>query len=234
MHQANRLVSYGHPTTKEAADWLLFWYTKTQLSIYLTRHGQNQDNVEGILNGHRDLPLTDKGIEQAGLVAAELQASGIHFDKIYASPLQRAYRTAEIIADAVGAEKPEVFPELIERDFGVMTGKPQSEIEALCSPDIIKTNTITYFLSPEGAETFPDLVERGKRILAIIHDKHKDGNILLVSHGDIGKMIYCAFYTLDWKDVLTMFHFGNSEVLVLSPNTDPNDAYLYRAEQHNL
>lgn len=204
------------------------------LNIYLVRHGQDEDNISGILNGRRDMPLTDKGLEQAGLVAAELQASGIHFDKIYASPLQRAYRTAEVIADAVGAEKREVMPELIERDFGVMSGKPQSQIKELCSPDIIQTDTITYFLSPEGAETFPDLIERAKEIITTIEQKHADGNILLVSHGDIGKMIYCAYYNLDWKDVLTMFHFGNSEVLILSPNSDPKDVYLYQAVQHNL
>ncbi|HEY1074961.1 MAG TPA: histidine phosphatase family protein [Patescibacteria group bacterium] len=204
------------------------------LHIYLARHGQDQDNIQGILNGRRDMPLTEKGLEQAGLVAGELQASGIHFDKIYASPLQRAYKTAEIIADAVGAEKPEPMELLIERDFGIMTGKPQSEIVALCSPDIIKTSTITYFLSPEGAETFPDLIVRAKEILEEIRGKHTDGNILLVSHGDIGKMIYCAFYNLDWQDVLHMFHFGNSEVLVLSPDSNAQDVYLYQAEQYNL
>ncbi len=204
------------------------------LTIYLARHGQDEDNAKAILNGQRDMPLTEKGLEQAGLVAAELQQSGIHFDKIYASPLQRAYRTAEVIADALGAEKPEVLAELIERDFGMMTGKSQSQIEELCAPDIIKTNTITYFLSPEGAETFPNLVERGQRILEIIRRKHQDGNILLVSHGDIGKMIYCAFYNLDWRDVLQLFHFGNSEVLVLSPSSTPEDVYLYQTEQHNL
>jgi probable phosphoglycerate mutase len=34
------------------------------MKIYLTRHGQNEDNLNGILNGHRDLPLTDLGRDQ--------------------------------------------------------------------------------------------------------------------------------------------------------------------------
>lgn len=204
------------------------------LTIYLARHGQDQDNANAILNGHRDMPLTDKGLEQAGLVAAELLQSGIHFDKIYASPLQRAFKTAEIIADSVGAEVPEKMPELIERDFGVMTGKPQNQIEELCAPNIIKTDTITYFLSPEGAETFPGLVKRGQKILEIIRSKHKDGNILLVCHGDIGKMIYCAFYNLNWQEILHKFHFGNSEVLALSEHSHSDDVYLYQTVQHNL
>jgi len=35
------------------------------LHIYLTRHGQDQDNAHGILNGHRNTPLTELGIQQA-------------------------------------------------------------------------------------------------------------------------------------------------------------------------
>ncbi len=204
------------------------------LTIYLARHGQNEDNVDGILNGHRDRPLTDKGLEQAEVLAAYIQNSGVRFDKIYTSPLLRAYRTAEIIADSLGAEKPEVLPLLIERDFGIMTGKPLGQIEELCSPDIIKTDTVTYFLSPKGAETFPELLDRGKQILSGIQEEHQEGKILLVSHDNIGKMIYCAYYDLGWKDVLTQFHFGNSDVLVLSPSFNASNAYLYQTEQYNL
>ncbi|MBP7769257.1 histidine phosphatase family protein, partial [Candidatus Saccharibacteria bacterium] len=35
------------------------------MSIYIARHGQNKDNAEGILNGHRDRPLTELGRRQA-------------------------------------------------------------------------------------------------------------------------------------------------------------------------
>ena len=35
------------------------------LKIYLVRHVQNKDNADGILNGHRDEPLTDLGFAQA-------------------------------------------------------------------------------------------------------------------------------------------------------------------------
>lgn len=37
--------------------------------IYLARHGQDKDNSEGILNGHRDTPLTDIGIMLANVLA---------------------------------------------------------------------------------------------------------------------------------------------------------------------
>ena len=44
--------------------------------------------------------------------------------------------------------------EIIERDFGMMTGRFDGYIEEMCSPDIIKTDAITYFLNPDDVETF--------------------------------------------------------------------------------
>jgi broad specificity phosphatase PhoE len=130
------------------------------LKIYLARHGQNEDNAKGILNGHRDLPLTPKGVEQAEEVAREIAAAQMGFTHIYASPLSRAFTTAEIIARAIGGPTPEVEELLIERDFGVMTGVEQSRIKELCAPDVIQAELITYFLSPEVRRP-SDLVERG-------------------------------------------------------------------------
>src|ERR1043166_6126827 len=193
------------------------------LKIYLARHGQNKDNAEGILNGHRDEPLTEKGVEQAHEVADKIKATGIHFDHVYSSPLQRAYHTAEIICNTLGIAKPEILPDLIERDFGIMTGQQQSRIKELCSPDIVETDPITYFLGPEGAETFPQLIERANKVLSEVRARHADGNILLVTHGDFGKMIYAAYYNLDWMNVLKMFHFGNSELLELSAESGPEE-----------
>lgn len=203
------------------------------LKIYLARHGQDGDNVNGILNGHRNEPLTELGLQQARTLAQEIKGAGITFDAIYSSPLRRAYTTAEAISQTLGIEKPAVMPDLIERDFGIMTGKPTKDIATLCAPDIIQANPICYFLSPEGAETFPQLVERGKRIIAEVQQKHHDGSVLLVSHGDIGKMIYAAYYNLDWKTVLTQFHFGNSEMLLLSEDSSPDEAHVFQFEQHN-
>ena len=204
------------------------------LKIYLARHGQDMDNAGRILNGRRDEPLSEKGIEQANEVALKIKQTGIYFDYVYSSPLQRAYKTAEIIADTLRISKPEILPDLIERDFGIMTGKPQSTIKEVCSPDIFQTDTICYFLNPAGAETFPQLIERAKKLLGMLQSKHKDGNILLVTHGDFGKMIYTAYYNLDWMHVLKMFHFGNSELLELSVESSPNETHVFKIEQHNL
>jgi len=202
------------------------------LKIYLARHGQDEDNVRGILNGHRDQPLTALGQEQAQKLADFIVEQGITFDYVYCSPLQRARQTALAVTNKLGLPEPSIYPELIERDFGSMTGQLIPDIEKLCAPSILKTATVTYFLEVPGAELFPDLLLRAKKFLAAIKEKHESGSILLVSHGDFGKMIYAAHYGLKWENVLTDFHFGNTELILLD-NGLPNEAFMFKAKQFN-
>lgn len=203
------------------------------LKIYITRHGQNIDNQNGILNGHRDEPLTELGEKQAYIVANEIKSIDLKFDVVLSSPLQRAHKTAEIISRISDQPQPIVYSNLIERNFGVMTGLAVNKIEEMCAPDIIKTETITYFLNPKGAETFPDLLMRAETIINDVKTKYSDKSVLLVTHGDIGKMIYAQFYNLPWKQVLTDFHFGNSEILYLSEGTDITKTRLFTSTQYN-
>lgn len=181
--------------------------------LYIVRHGQNEDNANGILNGHRDMPLTELGREQARGLAASIRAQGLQFDTVYASPLSRALETARILADGVGFPEPQVYDDLIERDFGDMTGRPVGDIKKLCAPDIIETDTVTYFLRPDGAETFPALLARGRRVCNDIVQRHPRQTVLLVCHGDIGKMIYAAATKTPWQQALTEFHFDNTDII---------------------
>lgn len=203
------------------------------LKIYLARHGQDEDNAKGILNGRRNEPLTRLGVEQAQALAENVKASGLEFAAVYSSPLARAYKTAQIVTEALGVAKPVVLETLIERDFGDMTGRPQKDIERLCAPKILKADPVVYFLSPEGAETFPTLVQRGAKAIRWVEERHSNGNILLVAHGDLGKMIYAAYYGLEWQKVLVQFHFGNSELLLLAEDSPPEEAHVFTAKQHN-
>lgn len=203
------------------------------LRLYVNRHGQNEDNANGILNGHRDRPLTDLGISQAHELAQEIEKAGLAFDVVYTSPLSRSSMTAEIVCTKLGLARPVVLDSLIERNFGAMTGKFTDDIEFFCEPDIVKTETITYFLSPPGAETFPDLLVRANRVLDDIRTLHKKGSILLSTHGDFGKMLYAAYYGIPWQNMLTKFHFGNAELLVLAEDASPSEHLLVKIEQHN-
>lgn len=201
--------------------------------IYLARHGQDEDNLNGVLNGHRNQSLTEQGKQQATVTAEHIKEQSIKFDYVYSSPLDRAYTTAKIIAEINNLSSPEKLNLLTERDFGIMEGELVSDIEKLCAPNILKTETVTYFLTPDNAETFPDLLQRSSEIIRYVEENHKDESVLLVTHGDIGKMIYAKYYNLPWQDVLKSFHFGNCELLKLSSDTESEKAHVFTQYQHN-
>ncbi|MFA6524642.1 MAG: histidine phosphatase family protein [Patescibacteria group bacterium] len=200
------------------------------LNIYVARHGQDEDNRRGILNGRRNMGLTSLGMEEAKSVGKKIAKHQISFDSIYSSPLRRALHTAELIAEEASGPEPIVMEDLIERDFGVMTGLPHSSIIPMCSPDVIISEYVDYFLSPKNGETFPQLIERGKKVIDSLHSAHPDGNVLLVTHGDTGMMMYNEYYKLDWMKTLKEFYFHNAEIILLSKNASPTNTHVFRVD----
>src|SRR5207302_1580370 len=73
----------------------------TTVRLLLIRHAQSAGNAEGIIQGHADFPLSERGRMQAMLLAQRLgHAPAI--DALYSSPLSRAYDTARAIAARTG------------------------------------------------------------------------------------------------------------------------------------
>lgn len=68
--------------------------------LILVRHGESEGNKRHSFLGHTDLPLTEKGHMQAEAAANYFEK--IPIDVIYSSDLQRAYMTAEHIAEKKG------------------------------------------------------------------------------------------------------------------------------------
>lgn len=182
------------------------------MKLFLIRHGQDEDNAKGILNGKRDTALTQFGRQQAYTVAQKLKDYGI--DIIYTSPLARAYQTAQIIAKVIAVDEIIADQHLIERDFGILTGKPVTDISRY-TDKIIISDGVNYFLDAEGAESFPTLYDRAKKILSEIQQRHRDNVILVVTHGDIGKMIRGVYYGWSWEKSLQTPYFNNTEILAL-------------------
>lgn len=185
--------------------------------IFLVRHGQDTDNEVAILNGRRDTELTELGREQAKQVAEKLKDNNVQV--IYSSPLKRAYDTARIIAAELGINDVVANEQLIERDFGILTGKLVSDILKY-TDKIITSDGINYFLEAEGAENFSALLERGRKILEEISQRHPNDNVLIVTHGDIGKMIRAAYHNWTWEQGLKTPYFDNTGILELSEKED--------------
>ena len=85
------------------------------MKVYLARHGQTVWNRRDVVCGRTDIPLTEKGLQQARELAEQVAAAPV--DLILASPLQRAQQTAQVVAERIHA--PIVTePLLLEQDFG--------------------------------------------------------------------------------------------------------------------
>ncbi|RYP45809.1 hypothetical protein DL768_007895 [Monosporascus sp. mg162] len=105
--------------------------------LLLIRHGETVDNVAGLYAGSRDSSLTNHGVLQARRLGAHLAKRRDvigPIKKIFTSNLQRAYRTAEAVADAqsfpdTGMTEVQThlevvrLPELREKNFGSSEGK---------------------------------------------------------------------------------------------------------------
>ena len=187
------------------------------MKIFLVRHEEDTDNATGILNGRRDTELTELGREQAKTVAKKLTDNNIQV--IYASPLKRAYETARIIAQELGIDNVTADERLIEREFGILTGKPAADIPKYAEKTL-QTEQVNYFLEVEGAEDFPTLYKRARKILHEVRQRHQNENVLLVTHGDIGKMIRAAYHGWSWESGLKTSYFDNTGILELSEKHD--------------
>lgn len=94
--------------------------------LYLVRHGQTELNVQSILQGWHDSPLTARGREQALTARTAFAARGVAFDHVYSSPLGRARHTAELI---VGEGRSiELVDDLREWHFGSLEGTSNREM----------------------------------------------------------------------------------------------------------
>ncbi len=181
--------------------------------IFIVRHGQDEDNAKLILNGRRNKPLTDLGRKQAKIVASKLSSYTI--DVIYSSPLKRAFETAEIIARELGLKEVIPYDDIIERDFGILTGKPIADIPKYATK-ILTTDQVNYFLEAKDAEDFPTLYKHGGKVLENIRKIHPNETVLLVAHGDIGKMIRAVYRGWTWEEGLKTPYFDNTGILELT------------------
>jgi broad specificity phosphatase PhoE len=148
------------------------------MRIWLTRHGQTDLNKKRLMQGLTDAPLNQTGIEQAK--AARSAIGDVKFDAVYASPLIRAVRTAEIIGN-VETDQVIIDKRIIEVDFGRYEKKHYLRMGPSMSfywifPERIK--------APETVEPISSMIARSREFLQDIEKKDYE-DVLVVCHGGI-------------------------------------------------
>ncbi|MGI8985102.1 MAG: histidine phosphatase family protein [Acidimicrobiales bacterium] len=148
--------------------------------LLLLRHGQSAWNAAGRWQGQADPPLSPLGEEQAREAAGRLVAG--RFSRVVASDLQRARRTAEILAGPLGLVV-EVDPDLREIDVGDWQGLTRAEIRAR-APEALADWSEGRSESTPGGELRSDLTDRARHALLRAAGASQPGDrVLVVSHG---------------------------------------------------
>ena len=156
---------------------------KNIVHITLLRHGRSRADDEKVHEGRYDSPLTDVGIKQASALADywhdKWHDKQPDFEKIICSSLQRATKTAEIIANRLNLEL-EVSDKWMEFDNGPLAGMDREEAaQKYPIPDFRSRFDV---LTKEGGES--DSASR-RRISEALEELMQSGcsNILIVGHG---------------------------------------------------
>ena len=148
------------------------------IPFFFVRHGESTWNAERRVQGQTDVPLSETGVAQAHEAAALIVGQPV--GAVFASPLQRARRTAEIINVTLGLPMT-LVDELMEARLGVLEGKVYEA--GLGDWD--------RGVAPEGAETQVVFFARAIAGLnrALTGWSRRDAHPLIVAHGGIFKAI---------------------------------------------
>lgn len=156
------------------------------MTIYLIRHGETQWNRQKLLQGSRDIPLNENGIDLARQTAEGLRRAGVRFDRVYTSPLDRAKTTARLLCpdrDLIVDER------LREISFGDLEGTACPVLAEIPMP-------------APGGESSEEVQARAVACLrAVTADPANAGNtILLSTHGGVIRSILMHIKRIPHED----------------------------------
>lgn len=152
--------------------------------IYFVRHGESEWNVADKICGSTDVPLTDKGRDQAIKTGLMIQQQGIKADEILCSPLMRAAETAQKISQMAGIPC-RVEQRLIEQNFGKWEGTSPRNAQ-----DFVNDKR-QFINSYEGGESMFRLAQR---IYNLLDELAKDDKVyILVAHNGIARVVKSYF-----------------------------------------
>ncbi|MEW9701865.1 histidine phosphatase family protein [Paenibacillus sp. SI8] len=171
------------------------------MNLFIVRHGQTEWNYENRVCGITEVPLTNRGIEQAKELSKII--IGKKIDIIISSPLSRAIKTAEIISNVIGKDLI-IDNRLIEQNYGVFEG-------------VFRDNE--HF--KEAKKHFPSKLSGGESLLQVVHrifnlleeikGKYRNQNVLIVTHGGVCRVIN-AYFNDQLNEEFYKFHLGNCEL----------------------
>ena len=192
--------------------------------LIVLRHGQTEWSQAGRHTGRTDIPLTPHGEAAAAALAPLLARRDIV--AAFASPAQRAARTAELagLADA----KPD--PDLWEWDYGGCEGLTTEQIQQQHPGWSLWRNGVIPGDAAHPGETVQQVGERVDRVLGRVEPLLADGDVALVAHGHVLRVLTARYlrlepsggrlFRLDTGTLSTLGH-EHGDPVILSWNVPP-------------
>ena len=173
------------------------------MKLYVTRHGQTDFNRQDRILGTTDMELNETGIQQAHGLAERV--SGLDVDIMIVSPMKRAMKTAEIIAEKTGLE---IITEPRLREWNYGNYETHSRFS-----EGFEDNKINF--ATRMGKTGESVLQLAHRIYSVIDDvikNYSDKNVLLVCHGGVCGIINTYFNDVKTDD-FAVWMINNCDIL---------------------
>lgn len=158
------------------------------MRLLLVRHGETTWNAAQRYQGQSDVPLSQRGHQQAAALARVITTETVH--ALYASDLQRAWATALAVATPLGLQVHKE-PRLREITFGQWEGMTTPEIQARDGATLALWRTDPTRIAPPGGETLQQVAARVRSALDALMSTYQEQTIMLVAHSGTLRVLLC-------------------------------------------
>jgi probable phosphoglycerate mutase len=181
------------------------------MDLLLVRHGISEHNTSDVISGGTSNPnLSQAGVKQVEEISKIIDNNKI--DQVYASPLIRAKRTAQILTDF---QKDIITDDrLKEMDFGSWEGQHAEGLKVKYPDAFDDLGTINskYTKYAKDGETFEQVADRVEDFLAEIQPNSNDKTIMVVCHGFVIRSLIARWFKLKIEDVMTVRNVSFTEL----------------------
>src|SRR5262245_39377918 len=179
------------------------------MKAVLVRHGETEQNANGIFQGHSPVPLSARRRQQAAVVAERLVS--LYPQWLYSSDLRRAQETADMISQRLGLPV-RSCEGLREWNVG-SSWIGQSTAAYLAHLRALGAHPVTYV--PEGGESQLQTQARIVAQMQALAGQHAGETIVCVSHGRAIDLLARHMLRLDVMQLPT-FRIANTSVNIFS------------------
>jgi broad specificity phosphatase PhoE len=189
--------------------------------LFLVRHGETDDNKNFVFQGQTGLGLNPHGRDQAARLAARLVRAARRPAALYASDLDRARETAEILGRAIGLP-PTLDTDLREVFLGAWQGMTGAEVAARF-PEEWGAWRRGEDLKRGGGESYAELGARVAGAVDRAAAAHPGEAVILVSHGASIKSIVARVLGLGPQGMRAFRVPDNTAVTIVERDAQGND-----------